>query len=183
MYDNEKLFDKCYDHLLKNEGGYANDPDDSGGETYKGIAREYHHYWKGWELIDQYKKNSNGFPQNAYMDEELDKMVRAFYKRFFWDKMNLALIVNENSVLQLFDMAVNSGIWQAVKLAQIACEMTHIDGKLGPKTAFEINSEGHNFFKKYVNQRIKFYNLLVQRNPKNNKFLNGWCKRAKNTKF
>jgi lysozyme family protein len=179
-----ELFNKCYDHLLKNEGGYANHPNDKGGETYKGIARKYHSDWEGWELIDQYKKNKNGFPENAYQDSELDKMVREFYKEKFWDKMDLDLIVNENTVLQLFDMGVNAGIKTAVKLAQKACDAGLIvDGIIGVKTAFEINHWGHLFADRYIEQRIIYYNEIVRRNPSQSVFLNGWCKRAKNTKF
>ncbi len=179
----KKLFDKCYDHLLKNEGGYANHPNDKGGETYKGIARKYHNNWVGWELIDEYKK-AGGFPDNAYNDSSLNQLVRLFYKSIFWDKMNLDFIVNENSILQIFDMGVNSGIKTAAKLAQKSCDKELvIDGILGWKTAFEINSLGFRFFDKYVKQRIIYYNGLVAKNPTQNVFLKGWIKRAKNTKF
>lgn len=32
-------FEHALQLLLQHEGGYVNDPDDQGGETYKGIAR------------------------------------------------------------------------------------------------------------------------------------------------
>lgn len=51
-------FLKSYDILIKHEGGYVNDPDDKGGETYKGIARKFNPDWKGWKIID---KSSNFF--------------------------------------------------------------------------------------------------------------------------
>ena len=37
---------------MKHEGGYVFDPDDSGGETYKGVARKFHSKWEGWSKID-----------------------------------------------------------------------------------------------------------------------------------
>ena len=177
------LFNKCYDHLLKNEGGYANDPVDRGGETYKGIARKFHANWEGWQLIEEYK-HMTGFPDNAYADEDLNEMVRKFYKVKFYDRMNLDLIVNENSVLQIFDMGVNSGIKTSIKLAQKACEAgLTVDGIMGVKTAFEINHWGHLFFDRYVKQRITYYNDIVKRKPSQKRFINGWINRAKNTKF
>lgn len=34
-------FDKAHLEVMGNEGGYANNPVDAGGETYKGIARKF----------------------------------------------------------------------------------------------------------------------------------------------
>lgn len=182
MSYNEKLFNRCFNFVLKNEGGYVNDPDDSGGETYKGIARKFWKTWKGWEIIDGYK-NMSGFPGVLKTSPGLDRLVREFYKDKFWNKMHLDLIVNEDSVLQLFDMAINAGIKTAVRIAQRIVN-TDQDGILGMKTAFEINSLGYRFFDLYVNKgRIPFYESLAVRRPQNKKFLKGWINRAKNTKF
>jgi len=35
-------FNLAFSKMLFHEGGYVNDPDDLGGETYKGIARNSH---------------------------------------------------------------------------------------------------------------------------------------------
>ena len=60
----------AYSITLQHEGGYGNDPDDVGGETYKGISRVYNPSWKGWGLIDDYKSESN-FPKCLEMDSGL----------------------------------------------------------------------------------------------------------------
>lgn len=178
-----ELFDRCYDHLLKNEGGYANHPKDKGGETYKGIARKFHKTWPGWEVIDSYKQ-MNGFPDNTYKDKTLDKMVKDFYKAKFWYSMSLDKIVHENVVLQMFDMGVNAGTRTAIKIAQKACDAGLIvDGIMGPMTAFEINQWGHLFVDMYIKARIAHYQAIVKRNPSQEVFIKGWTKRAKNTKF
>lgn len=175
------LYQRCFEHLLRNEGGYVNDPDDSGGETYKGISRKFWPYWIGWKSIDSLKKHSN-FPEIISQKTIIDISVKAFYKVNFWDKMNLKLIVNENSVLQLFDMAINSGIKRAVKIAQRVCGVAQ-DGIIGPLTAFQINSMGYQFTDQYIKGRIEFYESLVEKKPRNKKFLSGWIRRAQSTKF
>jgi len=54
-------FNIALQKTLAHEGGYSNDPNDMGGETYKGISRASHSVWKGWAIVDKYKKLS-GFP-------------------------------------------------------------------------------------------------------------------------
>lgn len=44
-------FKEAINKTLKFEGGYVNDPDDSGGETFLGISRVNNKSWKGWKLL------------------------------------------------------------------------------------------------------------------------------------
>ncbi|MDR1034997.1 MAG: hypothetical protein LBT40_00015 [Deltaproteobacteria bacterium] len=37
-------------HVEEMEGGWANNPADSGGETFRGIARNFHKSWPGWAI-------------------------------------------------------------------------------------------------------------------------------------
>ena len=179
-YEN-KLFDKCIEFILKNEGGYVNDPDDLGKETYRGISRKFWPLWKGWPLIDAYKKNP-GFPDSIDKDQCLLAEVKDFYHENFWQPINLGLIVNENTVLQIFDFGINARIKTAVKLAQEIAG-TKKDGILGHKTAFQINSFGHRFTDLYIKGRILYYENITVKRPKNAKFLKGWIRRAEHTKF
>lgn len=50
-------FNKAHLEVMGNEGGYANNPADSGGETYKGIARKFHPAWPGWKMVDDLKRS------------------------------------------------------------------------------------------------------------------------------
>ena len=52
-------FDIEFDKLIFTEGGYVNDPDDAGGETYLGISRKHNPKWDGWKKIDSFKYISN----------------------------------------------------------------------------------------------------------------------------
>ena len=47
------IFNSAFQITMGNEGGYANNPADSGGETYKGIAKNYWPNWEGWTAVDQ----------------------------------------------------------------------------------------------------------------------------------
>ena len=49
-------FGDAFKKLSIKEGGYVNDKDDAGGETYRGISRKYNPTWQGWTMIDSYKK-------------------------------------------------------------------------------------------------------------------------------
>ena len=50
-------FGDAFKKLSIKEGGYVNDKDDAGGETYRGISRKYNPTWQGWTMIDSYKKH------------------------------------------------------------------------------------------------------------------------------
>jgi lysozyme family protein len=50
-------FNTAYNLTMGIEGGYANDPNDHGGQTWKGIAQKMHPQWAGWLIIEAAKKN------------------------------------------------------------------------------------------------------------------------------
>lgn len=120
--------------VLKNEGGYANNPNDAGGETYKGISRKNHPTWAGWISIDQIKKaHPRGFKTILEHTPELQDKVKDFYKRRFWDELCLDDCANQELANQAFDMAVNAGIKAGVKILQKVLGVP-ADGILGNVT-------------------------------------------------
>lgn len=120
--------------VLKNEGGYANNPNDAGGETYKGISRKNHPTWTGWISIDQIKKaHPKGFKTILEHTPELQDKVKDFYKRRFWDELCLDTCGNQELANQAFDMAVNAGIKAGVKILQKVLGIP-ADGILGNVT-------------------------------------------------
>lgn len=116
-------FDKAFNKVIKAEGGYSRDPDDKGGETYLGIARKFHSKSKMWDYIDIIKFNN---PKATYKalttllkkDKRIDDEAKKIYKEQYWDKMKCGEITSQRIAEQLFDMGVNSGISNAVKLMQ-----------------------------------------------------------------
>lgn len=57
-------FDSAYAPLKQLEGGWCHNPDDKGGETYAGIARNFFPAWPGWAVVDAAKSHPS-FPASA----------------------------------------------------------------------------------------------------------------------
>jgi lysozyme family protein len=139
-------FDTAYNKTMGYEGGYANDPVDPGGETYKGISRRFHPNWSGWKIIDMYKSRKN-FISDLYRDKYLDKLTRDFYKEKFWDSPGINLIddISPEMAEKLFDTGINVGMQRASKWFQSTLNLLNrnqkrypdisVDGMIGPTTA------------------------------------------------
>lgn len=111
-------FEKALELVLKNEGGYVNDPNDNGGETYKGISRRANPQWSGWKIIDGYKKKYKDFKKKLDSDNELQKCVKSLYRSNYWNPIKGDDLVHQDMAEEIFDAAVNFGITKAIKLAQ-----------------------------------------------------------------
>lgn len=111
-------FEKALELVLKNEGGYVNDPNDNGGETYKGISRRANPQWSGWKIIDGYKKKYKDFKKKLDSDNKLQKCVKSLYRSNYWNPIKGDDLVHQDMAEEMFDAAVNLGITKAIKLAQ-----------------------------------------------------------------
>lgn len=112
-------FIDAYKKVLNNEGIYSNDPDDAGGETYKGISRKANPNWDGWISIDAIKKaHPTTFKGILKKTPELEKKVQELYKDKYWDCFELDDVSSQLVAEQMFDTAVNQGQTAAIKFAQ-----------------------------------------------------------------
>ncbi len=135
-------------HLtMHHEGGYSNNPDDLGGETYKGISRVYHPTWIGWAIVEAWTK---AMPQRdedwLQTNERLQQYVVEFYKAQFWDtwRGDDVLAIDAAVAAELFDTGVNMGTHKAVYYLQRALNVLNRggttwedvseDGVIGPHT-------------------------------------------------
>jgi len=153
------------------EGGYSNDPDDSGGETNYGISDTSDGQRDHMADLD-----GDGRPDVAIINMTRDDAVLAFHTRY-WKKMKLEEITDQEAVLQIFDFGVNAGPGTAIKLAQKIAGATR-DGAMGPVTTALINKYPGNFLAQYKQGRKDFYMDLAVRIPKNRKYLLGWLARV-----
>ena len=129
--------------ILKSEGGYVNDPDDRGGETYTGISRKFWPGWLGWTIIDELKK-AGKFPRKPVtpneieIDTQLQYEVRMFYYHQFWIQIGGDKIKNQPIAEMLLDSAVNEGIVPAIRRAQSITGVA-ITGKITPELITKLN--------------------------------------------
>ena len=83
-------FIKAYKKLEVAEGGYVNDKDDAGMETYKGVSRKANPNWIGWIILDDLKKHHpKTFAAIAKKTPQLEKAVQDLYKKNYWNCFNL----------------------------------------------------------------------------------------------
>ena len=110
---------------LSHEGVWSNDPDDSGGRTYKGIAEASNPKWSGWKIIDLNIDDKN-FPKCLESNVSLQNAVEECYRTNYWNKISGDKILNQKIADNLFDTAVNMGPSTAIKLEQraIKCKET-----------------------------------------------------------
>lgn len=173
-------FETAFLKTAAHEGGYANDPRDRGGETYKGIARKFWPGWKGWAEVDA----AGDLKPNAVIkSKKLDALVAEFYMDQFWrpagcDRLEVQAIADE-----IFDTAVNMGVKVSVRLLQDALvlmgEKIEIDGRIGPKTLEAANGANPEILLRLLNilQGARYLDI-VRRDPTQRKFLLGWLRRT-----
>lgn len=147
--------------VLESEGGYVNDPDDPGGETKYGISKRSH------PEVDI---------KNLTIDGALD-----IYRRLYWVPSKAEKLIPELRH-QYFDMVVNAGQGNAVKILQKACngkakkgEKIAVDGRIGNITIGASEKLEVSRLKAY---RILYYAEKVQKNPTLEKYFYGWYRRV-----
>ena len=182
-------FNEAFDITMGHEGGYTNDSHDAGGETYRGIARNYHPTWTGWNLIDDMKPHID--------DKALDPYVREFYESFFWDVNRLDDFNSQKIANEMFDTGVNMGVGRAAKFLQECLNYLNrngslfndlvVDGNVGPATLAALNEiESHNdedilLIMMNVCQG-RHYMEYMKKSPTQEKFARGWFRRVQLTK-
>jgi lysozyme family protein len=171
------LIQKLIADVLKKEGGYVNHPADKGGATNYGIT----------------KATLSNYLGKSCTPDDVKAMTKAtaadiYEHRYFIDTgiQNLP----EEIIPMLFDMAVNHGSSNAVKMLQLELAefgdnsgAGEADGIIGKRTieaakhAIAVNKKLFN--NELVARRLNFYRDIVRRNPSQKVFLNGWETRAK----
>jgi lysozyme family protein len=146
-------FDQAVEIILSKEGGYVNDPKDSGGETNMGISKR-------------------SYPSVDIKNLTKDQAKRIYYKDF-WQKIK-ADELPPKVRLNVFDFAVNAGIGTAIKTLQNAAGV-NADGIIGSQT---IKAAQKVSARNYAVARLRYYTGLAKRRPKDMAFLDGWLIRT-----
>ena len=154
-----KTFDEIIEQVLEHEGGYVDDPTDSGGETKYGISKK------------------------AYPDEDIKGLTveraKELYKRDYWDRFKVDNLPDRIRHIY-FDMCVNMGGGRATKILQEACNSKNsnkidVDGGIG-KDTIKASANLEDF--RLRAYRVMFYAELVMKKPEQERFWVGWFRRS-----
>lgn len=177
-------FDIAYKKTLRAEGGYVNDSHDKGGETYMGISRRFHPNWKGWnKFIDFYNKEKQLKRGEIIDSTELEALVKEFYKLEFWKPLRCSSLYNQEVANELYDTAVNMGIYPSIKLFQKAINLLiksdiQVDGIIGYKTLCNANQLNPSILLKTMNGlQFMRYVSICEKDSSQERFFKGWLKR------
>jgi len=136
--------------------GYTNDPNDPGGETKFGIAKNSHAQLNIAALtwVDA---------KNIYYNE--------YWVGASCDKMSPRVAILH------FDGCINNGVSTASKFLQRAINVSD-DGKIGPITLGVLNKlDPILVCNKICDYRTQYYKDIVNARPSSSIYLNGWVRR------
>ncbi len=172
----DSVFLRAFNFMLENEGGFVDDPNDSGGATHYGISEKF--------LKACYKRGSMWADINK--DGKIDekdiikinkKQAQKIYEVEFWSKVKD--IPNDLLAIKVFDASVNIGSREAIKRLQKVIGVKQ-DGIIGKQTIEAIKNMNINqIFNDYIESlKCYYYKICFWYKPKFDCFLKGWINRA-----
>lgn len=168
-------FETSFQHLLKWEGGYGNNPHDAGGATNLGVIQEEY---------DKYRDRKELPRQSVRYISKTEACE--IYKEEYWDATSCDKL-NRGVANCLFDAAVNSGVKRGIQWLQEAInnickqEVVKVDKICGPITISAANGlAASQLIDEMLRIRLAF--MHVARNSKTGEALwpvfgGGWQKR------
>ena len=156
-------FEKAFEYVIANEGGYVFDKNDPGGETKYGISKKAYSFLNIKELTLEQTKE--------------------IYWRNYWKAGKIDEISDIFIAIQLLDFSVNLGIRGATIVLQRALRAGGIivqeDGLIGPETLSATkNLEPSILLAAMKAEAAGYYRVIAAKNPSQRKFLTGWLNRA-----
>ena len=165
--------------IFKNEGGYVDNPNDSGGKTNMGITegtlRTANKY--GITKVTDVRNLTRDICENIYYE-------------MYWKTCGAEDLMEPIDLMH-FDASVHHGVAGANKILQKAINnvldsnVLVVDGIVGKNTKNYIDkvitdtNSAKNFSLIYLDERDKTFQSIVNRAPKNKVFLKGWLNRTK----
>ena len=151
---------QCFALVLKNEGGYVDNPADPGGATNLGCTKAT---WEAWVGHPVTKDDIKALKPNDVMP---------LYKTKYWDTIR-GDDLPKGVDYAVFDYAINSGPSRAAKTLQSIIGVV-ADGQIGPSTLATIQLfEAVDLSEKICDNRLAF----LQNLPTYGTFGKGWSRR------
>ena len=157
--------------IIRWEGGFVDDPDDSGGATNMGVT------------ITTWKKVGYDITGDGIIDVTdlklltKDDVINKVLKPHYWDRWRADEIKNQSIANILVDWVWASGA-HGVKIPQKLLGVI-VDGIVGPRTLTALNEyqDQKELFDKIKAARVEFIEEICRQRSKNNKFKKGWLNR------
>ena len=166
--------------IIDKEGGYVNDPQDSGGET-------------NWGITKRVARQNDYHGPMQYLSKET---AFAIYAKRYWHPLRLNQIEKLSHMIaeELADTGVNQGVHRAAETLQRALNALNnvgslygdikIDGDIGPATIAALKAyleqrgaEGEMVLHRGLNVlQGAYYFDLTERRQKDEKYLYGWLR-------
>lgn len=156
--------------ILKWEGGFVNDPDDSGGATNKGVTiATFRHFYGKDATVDQLRNIT-------------DEQWLNIFKSGYWDRWKADNINSQSVANIVVDWVWASGVHGITRVQKIIG--VEPDGIVGNRTLTALNArKPEELFYQIRAARIAFVETIVKNKASQKKFLNGWKNRILNFKF
>lgn len=152
--------------ILRREGGYVNDPADAGGPTMYGITQATLAEWRGKPVTTK---------DVAALTE---KEARDIYMDRYLIKSGLTLILSDPIRAAVVDMAVNHGVYQAVRSFQRVLGVKE-DGIIGPVTLGKMDDMSERSVLAHLAaERVRLYGRIISSKPDQARFAAGWLNRV-----
>ncbi len=155
------------------EGGYANNKNDNGRETYRGVTIAT---WTAY-----CKKKGISAPLKKMGQAQWEDIMEGGY----WDAVHASDLRSQSVANQVADFAVNAGANRAaVTLQQAVNSANHntalkVDGVIGAKTLAAANAlNASTLYWAYRELRTNYYKGLAAKSTKQATFLKGWLRRV-----
>lgn len=162
-------FDISLERVLKHEGGFVNDPLDSGGITNLGVTKRVWEEFVGHPVSESDMRNLT-----------VDK-VSKLYKQRYWDRVQADKLPKGVDYV-VFDFAINAGVGRAVKTLQSTVG-SNPDGIIGNQTLARVNAmDAKELVNAYSDARVDFYQGIVARKPDQARFIRGWLNRVEDAR-
>lgn len=180
---------KLIDMILQNEGGYAWLKGDSGGETYRGIARRYHKDWEGWGVVDRIKRERGVSKLPNNMDiPEINHLVYDFYYNTYYVPMAIDSYEDITMAALVFHRGIGMGSSNMGKLVVRAINRVTKKGLNEPESRKKPTTEEFAIINGDMKSQITEAFVMVAKerykeiddkkkakNPNYPGYYNGWC--------
>lgn len=164
-----------FEFIRRWEGGWADDPVDRGGQTNMGVTLST------WRSCG-YDKDGDGDLDDDDLRLVTSEDVFQIFIKHYWNRWQADSIHSQSLANILVDWVWASGV-NGIKIPQRMLGLD-VDGIVGAKTLYSINHvNARNFFELVKLERLKFVDGIVERDPSQGKFLQGWKKRIHDIMF